>query len=859
MKVLVVSLDTLRADRLGCLGGRRGLTPNIDAFAAGGALFERAYATDVPTQPSHTAFFTGRTGATTGIVSHFFSGAELADDAPWLPSLARAAGCRTGAVDHLFAMRDWFVRGYDDYMPPTGRSRAPAETINALAFPWLERHANGDFFLFVHYWDAHVPYVPPPAFLEPMTVGSRSWRDPVVHQRLRSRPTYSLSEHNLYRHLDDIPNLQYVADCYDAEVAYLDQQVGRLLDHLAALRALDDTVVVLFADHGEVMTEHDAWFDHAGLYESVVHVPLLMRGPGVPATRVQRMVALVDVLPTLVDLLDLPTVGPFDGTSLVPLSRGDAGGRHQVFLSECTWQAKRGVRTDRWKLIRTYDPGLYPRDGPELYDLVADPDEQVDVAGSHPEVVADLGRELDQWLSGRLGERPDPMARVIAEGLPAVVRLDGMVTAPTPPPPLPGESGYRSGDGTAAEPLAAEPLAADRPVADRPTADGAPSEGPAADRIPTEGPVSDRPRPPRGPGARDPHDGLARRRYTRRRRLVRLAVVPTAVVVAGTALGVTLHDVVSGPVQAAGVVQAATVAALNFATSGTVASLDVSVGQQVQAGQVLASQDTSALQAKLAADQAVLAAAQATQAADPPTSPAATATAQAQLAVERAQVAADQQALAGAEVVAPFTGVVAAVGGVVGEIDGSDGVRQPQATAPVTGASAPAVDLFSPSPQASTGSSSPATAPLVTLESLNDDVVVEVSAAQIGSVHLGAAADVTLPSTPGRHLRARVARIEPMAVDDDGSPAFVVDLALPTDGSPTPLTAAAAGTDPPAAGAAASDPAPTTGTTTAPMTGTTTATTKAPTPATTPTVAVSGGHGKGATPPLTGLTADVSF
>ncbi len=429
MKVLFVTLDTLRADRVTCMGGSRGLTPNIDAFASQGAVFTHAIPSDIPTQPSHTALFTGRYGISTQIVSHFYPPAKLPEDEPWLPSIMRAAGRATGAVDHLFVMKDWFIRGYDDYMPPPGRSRSPASVINEMAFPWIDAHADEDFFLFLHYWDPHAPYVPPAEYRDRFTAKSRSWIDPHVTDRVMSRPSYPLWKRGLYDHLAEIPNLDYVADLYDAEVSYLDDQLGRLFDHLDARGILDETLIVLYGDHGENLVEHDAWFDHTGLYESVVRVPLVIRRPGlIPATRVDEMVQLIDVMPTVLDITGAPAPASLDGRSLVPLINGDvSSGREVAFLSECTWQASRGVRTREWKYIRPYDPGLYGRSGPELYHLPSDPCETKNIASNHPDVVDELDRELKRWLYSRLGERPDPMLRVIRDGLPAIARLNATI------------------------------------------------------------------------------------------------------------------------------------------------------------------------------------------------------------------------------------------------------------------------------------------------------------------------------------------------------------------------------------------------------------------------------------------------
>jgi arylsulfatase len=431
VNIIFISMDTLRGDRLGCLGYGRGLTPNLDRIASEGTLFTQAFASDIPTQPSHTSIFTGRYGINTGIVSHFHPESRLDEEIEWLPSLLQSEGYATGAVDHLFAMKDWFVWGYKDYMPPAGRSRAPGETILDVGLPWLDVHRGEDLFLFLHFWDAHIPYVPPSPFKERFTAESRMRIDPLISERLQARPSYPLFEENLYQHLDVIPNLDYIADLYDAEVAYLDDQVGRLFAYLHKTGLADDTLVVLFGDHGENMTEHDAWFDHAGLYDAVVRVPVILWAPGtVPKGRVTSLISTVDIQPTVLELMGLPLVEGIDGRSLVPLMHGETSShRDEVFLSECTWQAARGIRTTEWKFLRCIEPGVYPLDDVELYDLRVDPDEQHNVAARYPEVVAQLDARLSAWVSAQLASRPDPIDLVLADRLPAVGRLYDLIAA----------------------------------------------------------------------------------------------------------------------------------------------------------------------------------------------------------------------------------------------------------------------------------------------------------------------------------------------------------------------------------------------------------------------------------------------
>ena len=144
--------------------------------------------------------------------------------------------------------------------------------------------------------------------------------------------------------------MEYIADLYDAEVAYLDYEIGRLFDYLRRVGVLDKTMVVLFGDHGENMTEHDAWFDHAGLYDSVVHVPVLIWAPGVvPASEVTSLVSTVDIKPTVLDFLGMPEVSGLDGRSLRPLTEGsveshrDAVLPERVHLASKAWSPYRGL------------------------------------------------------------------------------------------------------------------------------------------------------------------------------------------------------------------------------------------------------------------------------------------------------------------------------------------------------------------------------------------------------------------------------------------------------------------------------------------------------------------------------------
>jgi len=161
MKVIFISLDTLRANRLGSYGYDLPTSPYMDHIASEGVLFENAFASDIPTEVAHTSIFTGKVGLSTGVVSHGSPSTYLSKKQDWLPTMLRKAGYTTAAVDNMYNLKEWFARGYQYYMNSVGQTRwIDGQTVNNLAKPWIKAHKDEDFFLFLHYWDPHTPYLP---------------------------------------------------------------------------------------------------------------------------------------------------------------------------------------------------------------------------------------------------------------------------------------------------------------------------------------------------------------------------------------------------------------------------------------------------------------------------------------------------------------------------------------------------------------------------------------------------------------------------------------------------------------------------------------------------------------------------
>jgi arylsulfatase A-like enzyme len=202
---------------------------------------------------------------------------------------------------------------------------------------------------------------------------------------------------------------------YDGAVAYMDASIQRILTRVDELGIAEETLVVLNGDHGETLYDHECWFDHHGMYDNTLHVPLVMRLPGkLPAgLRVPGYCLHQDLLPTIMEILGIRSGISFDGSSLMPLIRGRrASNRAEFYITECTWMRKHGWRTPQWKLIVALEPDFHFKPEVELYNLVEDPGEERNVAAREPGVAAALRERMESWIAKREAEtgRDNPMA-----------------------------------------------------------------------------------------------------------------------------------------------------------------------------------------------------------------------------------------------------------------------------------------------------------------------------------------------------------------------------------------------------------------------------------------------------------------
>jgi arylsulfatase len=419
MNILLIDIDTLRADHLGCYGYRYPTSPHMDALAAQSVLFEKCYAPGIPTTPAHTTIYTGLHPLSHNIVCH--GGAvDLDRKTPVLPELLQQAGYTTCAIDNLFDIKPWLARGYEFYINPSHKHRmrllVSCEEINHRAIPWLKAHTSEPFFLYVHYWEPHTPYLPPVRY-------RNFWQgtdpcDPTVRtfDPIKKTPFWGMWADTWFKKLGPITDADYVVSLYDGEISHVDEGIGELVAAIDELGLAENTLVIVTADHGESMYEHGIFFDHHGLYENTIHVPLIMRMPGaLPAgRRVDSFVQQHDFAPTLLKWGGAQVPDAMEGKDLRPLAEGTDEKLlwDRVVCCENTWQSKWAVRTDRHKFILSRRPDPYGSPPRALYDLAEDPGEERNVAEAQPDLARDLERWLEDWIAAglrRSGRTQDPI------------------------------------------------------------------------------------------------------------------------------------------------------------------------------------------------------------------------------------------------------------------------------------------------------------------------------------------------------------------------------------------------------------------------------------------------------------------
>ena len=431
--VILISIDSLRPDHLGCYGHAAPTSPNIDALARQGTRFDRAHSSTTWTLPAHLSLLTGLPDSLHGVV---WDRVPLDSQRKLLAEQFQAAGYATaGFYGGPYLHESFgFGRGFDRYVncgaQPMRNIHQPAEValrefeqeshrvrtadrIEQAAERFLDKQSERPFFLFLHHWDVHYDFNAPDEYVEQFAgdySGQLSMRDFIRNPEIN--PEMAPADR------------EYLLACYDAEIRWVDHQIGRLLRKLSELEIEQRTYLVITSDHGEQFFEHGRKGHRLDLYDETLRIPLVVRGPGIQAGNVvQHQARIFDVMPTLLDLTGLPEVPDVYGVSLRPLLEGrdPPGLRRLPIVAELTtvstegpaeYVRHRAVGRSGKKLIQatrlSYDrsqpirfSGLAlaaPLRG--LFDLGVDPGEQRDLSRHAPDLLAELAGFLDRVDQG---------------------------------------------------------------------------------------------------------------------------------------------------------------------------------------------------------------------------------------------------------------------------------------------------------------------------------------------------------------------------------------------------------------------------------------------------------------------------
>lgn len=368
--VVLISIDTCRADRLSCYGYSRKTTPNIDAVAAESILFENVVSSVPQTLPAHSSMLTGTTPLYHGI--HDNLGYQLDRSNITLPEIMREHGFKTGAIISSFVLDSEFGldQGFDSYnddfedvIRTSNTTERRGGEASDFAIRWLGEHKDSEFFFFLHYFDPHFRYEPPEPF--------RSW---------------------------------YADNLYAGEIAYTDHCIGRVIDELKNLGLYDSALIIITSDHGEMLSEHGEAEHGYFIYQSAIKVPLIFKLPGrATRKRVQNLVGLVDIVPTVCNLVGIQAPAHIRGKDLTAYFSKDSIPEQKRYIycesftpTKHNANALIGVVTDGWKYIQTTRP--------ELYDLIRDPEEMDDLIDKEPQRAHLLHEHLKLILSEQASE-----------------------------------------------------------------------------------------------------------------------------------------------------------------------------------------------------------------------------------------------------------------------------------------------------------------------------------------------------------------------------------------------------------------------------------------------------------------------
>ncbi|MCM8758256.1 MAG: sulfatase [Candidatus Omnitrophica bacterium] len=452
MRILIIDIDTLRPDHLGCYGYHRNTSPNIDTIAQDAIIFTNYYCSDAPCLPSRAALITGKHGICTGVINH---GGRMADMFPEGKDRGFADKLRYQSLWGMLAFNKyrtvsistfagrhgawWFHAGLNEVYDIGLNGSESAQQVTPVVLNWIEKNGQKDnWVLHVHYWDPHTPYRVPehfgnpfekeplPAWITEQTV--EKWKNCVGGHCALDYGMFSPAtvQDKFPRHpavIDSIEAARKMIDGYDCGILYADTHIGIILDALASKRVLDDLVIIITSDHGENLGELGCCSEH-GTSDYITHrIPLIIRWPGYRASFVDEGLHYnIDLLPTLAEMLGIKAPEDIDGKSFAQtIKTGTECGRDFLVLSQCCHGCQRSVRWKDYIYIRTYHDFYHLYPDQMLFNIKEDPHEQNNLAEKLPDICAQATSHYMKWYDEMMKKSPypvDPLWLVLKEGGP---------------------------------------------------------------------------------------------------------------------------------------------------------------------------------------------------------------------------------------------------------------------------------------------------------------------------------------------------------------------------------------------------------------------------------------------------------
>ncbi len=452
MRVILIDIDTLRKDHLGCYGYKRNTSPAMDEIARHGTAMDHFYTPNAPCLPSRCCLQTGMYGIHSGVVGHGGTAADLRlqgdprdfqDEVSQnsLFSLFKRAGMHTVSFS-TFPERHsawWFNAGLKEWHNVGKCGGENADEVTTLALDWLKRNEDKDnWFMHYHVWDPHTPYRAPESFGNPFENEPLcdDWiTEDILKEHRKTSSPHGACEIGMFnsdynpdypRHPGEVKTVAEVKnliDQYDCGIRYADDNIQKLVDELKRQNIYEDTAIIITSDHGENIGELGLYSEHATADEPCCHIPMIIKWKGIKENVHEKaLLCNIDLVPTIADAFGLKHCKFWDGMSFYPLLKGEEieGRKYQV-LGQCAHVCQRSVVFSDYLYIRTVHGGFHLWDDEMLFNIKEDPHELHDLKKERPDLVNEGAHYIINWeyeMMKKSSSPVDPMWTVLKEGGP---------------------------------------------------------------------------------------------------------------------------------------------------------------------------------------------------------------------------------------------------------------------------------------------------------------------------------------------------------------------------------------------------------------------------------------------------------